>query len=285
MTAAPLAGAHPWAAQPWAAQPWATLPGPAAELTLLALGLLVTAGRPGRARLRELAAAPVTAARSPVPTLRGRWVAAAAVAASALTWSVSASSGTGSSGTGWAAGWAAAGAAVLAGLATALLGGWVARAAASRSDRVGTVDGGALAGCWELVAVCLQAGLPVAGAVSAATAGLPGPVGDELRRVAGLLALGADPATAWAGARDLPALAAFARAAGRSASTGAALAHVARAEAERLRADLLDVAQARAQRAAVLIAGPLGLCFLPAFLVLGIAPVVIGLGREVLARW
>ena len=48
---------------------------------------------------------------------------------------------------------------------------------------------------------------------------------------------------------------------------------------------LLDSAQARAQRAAVLITGPLGLCFLPAFLVLGIAPVVIGLAREALAQW
>ena len=35
---------------------------------------------------------------------------------------------------------------------------------------------------------------------------------------------------------------------------------------------------------AALITGPLGLCFLPAFLVLGIAPVVIGLAREALAQ-
>ena len=93
--------------------------------------------------------------------------------------------------------------------------------------------------------------------------------------MSGLLALGADPASAWASTEAVPALAAFARAAVRSAATGAALAYVAAAEAERLRADLLDSAQARAQRAAVLITGPLGLCFLPAFLVLGIAPVVI----------
>ena len=80
-------------------------------------------------------------------------------------------------------------------------------------------------------------------------------------------------------------LAAFARAAARSAGTGAALARVARTECARLRAELTDAAQARAQRAAVLITGPLGLCFLPAFLVLGIAPVVIGLAGEALARW
>jgi hypothetical protein len=35
----------------------------------------------------------------------------------------------------------------------------------------------------------------------------------------------------------------------------------------------------------VLITAPLGLCFLPAFLVLGIAPVVIGLADHALSRW
>jgi hypothetical protein len=39
---------------------------------------------------------------------------------------------------------------------------------------------------------------------------------------------------------------------------------------------------AAAQRASVLIAGPLGLCYLPAFLCLGIVPVVAGLAGDVL---
>jgi hypothetical protein len=52
-----------------------------------------------------------------------------------------------------------------------------------------------------------------------------------------------------------------------------------------MRAELVDGAQASAQRAGVLITGPLGLCFLPAFLVLGIAPVVAGLAGEALAQW
>jgi len=121
--------------------------------------------------------------------------------------------------------------------------------------------------------------------VSAAARPLTGGTGNLLRRVAGLLELGADPAAAWHSAAHRPALATFARAAGRSAGTGAALAQVARAEAARIRADYLDAAEARAQRAAVLITGPLGLCFLPAFLVLGIAPVVIGLAGDALARW
>jgi pilus assembly protein TadC len=86
-------------------------------------------------------------------------------------------------------------------------------------------------------------------------------------------------------ATDDPSAAPFARAAARSAATGAALARTARAESSRVRAALTDAAEARAQRAGVLIAAPLGLCFLPAFLVLGVVPVVIGLAGEVLPQW
>lgn len=42
------------------------------------------------------------------------------------------------------------------------------------------------------------------------------------------------------------------------------------------------LAGATAQRASVLIAGPLGLCYLPTFLCLGIVPVVAGLAGDVL---
>ncbi|MFE3028477.1 type II secretion system F family protein, partial [Nocardia tengchongensis] len=52
--------------------------------------------------------------------------------------------------------------------------------------------------------------------------------------------------------------------------------------AERRRGELEDAAAARAERAGVLIGGPLGLCFLPAFLCLGIVPVVLGLAGRVL---
>ncbi|MBN9102265.1 MAG: type II secretion system F family protein [Pseudonocardia sp.] len=155
----------------------------------------------------------------------------------------------------------------------------------SAAGSAGPADAAELAGRWELLAVCLEAGLPVASALSATAAPLTGATGTLLRRVTGLLELGADPGDAWRVAADTPTLATFARAAGRSAGTGSALAQVARVEGARIRAELIDTAQERAQRAAVLITGPLGLCFLPAFLVLGIAPVVVGLAGEALARW
>ena len=52
--------------------------------------------------------------------------------------------------------------------------------------------------------------------------------------------------------------------------------------ADQCRHDAAHTAAAAAERAGVLIAGPLGLCFLPAFVCLGIAPVVAGLAGQVL---
>jgi pilus assembly protein TadC len=241
--------------------------GPTVALLLLAAALLVGTGRPARARLRALRRPPPETAAPAAPPLRASWVAVGAAAAGAL---------------GWAAAGPGAGL-VLAGVAAAA-GAVALRRAAAHSGPAMEEDT-ELAASWELLAVCLEAGLPVAVAVSAAAESLTGSVGHRLRRISGLLELGADPADAWPTAGDDPALATFARAAGRSAGTGSALAQVARTEGARIRAALLDSAQARAQRAAVLITGPLGLCFLPAFLVLGIAPVVIGLAGEALARW
>lgn len=53
--------------------------------------------------------------------------------------------------------------------------------------------------------------------------------------------------------------------------------------ASTLRADRARLAGARAQRAAVLVTAPVGLCFLPAFLALGVAPVVIGMASGLLS--
>jgi len=146
------------------------------------------------------------------------------------------------------------------------------------------VDAMSLAAGWDLLAACLRAGLPVPLAVRAVAGHLPGPAGVELRTVAERLALGADSQSAW----DVPetsSLHKLARAARRSAHSGSGLAEVAVRAATEVRADVRSAAAARGQRAAVLITGPLGLCFLPAFLVLGVAPVVIGLASGLARMW
>ena len=135
-----------------------------------------------------------------------------------------------------------------------------------------------LAANWDLLAACLRAGLPVPDAVRAVDV-------PSLRGVGDLLALGADPVTAWAPALEHPQTAPLARGARRTARSGAALAGVATDLAARVRADAADDAEARAQRAAVLVAGPLAACFLPAFVCLGVLPVVLGLAERFLSTW
>lgn len=142
----------------------------------------------------------------------------------------------------------------------------------------------AAASCFDVLAVCLGAGMAVATAAAAAAPSAPPALARVLRRAADLLALGADPVVAWAVTPELSADAqaeALLRLARRSATSGAALAEGVAELADQSRHDAAHAATAAAERAGVLIAGPLGLCFLPAFVCLGIVPVVAGLAGQV----
>lgn len=137
----------------------------------------------------------------------------------------------------------------------------------------------------DVLAVCLAAGMAVSTAAAATAASAPPRLAQMLRRAADLLALGADAAVAWSVPSDMAGDAqadGLLRLARRSASSGAALADGLVDLAAQARHDAAHAAGAAAERAGVLIAGPLGLCFLPAFVCLGIAPVVAGLAGGVL---
>jgi pilus assembly protein TadC len=140
----------------------------------------------------------------------------------------------------------------------------------------------------DVLAACLSSGMAVANAAAAAGSTAPQPLAEVLIRAASLLALGADSATAWSPPpRQRPQdqdhrIAALQRLARRSASSGAALAGGVTDLADEARLDAGDEAKAAAERASVLIAGPLGLCYLPAFVCLGIVPVIAGLATDVL---
>lgn len=140
----------------------------------------------------------------------------------------------------------------------------------------------AVATTFDLLAACLRAGLPMATAVDAVADLAPARIRESLRRTGDLLTVGADPETAWRDAGTNPAVESLARVARRSAASGASLARAMDELARRRRQTEEDAAVARAERAGVLIGGPLGLCFLPAFVCLGIVPVVIGLASRVL---
>ena len=164
------------------------------------------------------------------------------------------------------------------------------RGRASAGDRAGIAarssdsDALAVASAFDVVAACLSSGMAVSSAASAAAPTAPTRLGAVLRRAADMLALGADPLAAWSNP-DGPlddhgeALLRLAR---RSAASGAALAQGVADLADLSRHAAASAADARAQRASVLIAGPLGLCYLPAFVCLGIVPIVAGLAGDVL---
>lgn len=134
----------------------------------------------------------------------------------------------------------------------------------------------------DLLAVCLRAGTPLVTALETVAAALPGSFSTDLAVVAGLQRLGCGAAAAWSELVDDPDLGPVARAVSRSAESGARLA----AAFERLAADrrsaLAAAGEARARRAGVTAMAPLGLCFLPAFVSLGIVPIVLSLAEEVL---
>jgi pilus assembly protein TadC len=137
-----------------------------------------------------------------------------------------------------------------------------------------------LPGACDLLAVCLTAGLPVGGALAAVGESLPGPLGPRLLAVAGLYRLGAEPGRAWA---DVPPeLTPLARALVRVGESGASVGPALAALASDTRSSARAAVEAEVRRAGVWVLAPLGLCFLPAFVCLGVVPLVLGIAGDVL---
>ncbi|SFF71425.1 Type II secretion system (T2SS), protein F [Actinacidiphila alni] len=138
--------------------------------------------------------------------------------------------------------------------------------------------------CADLMAACLAAGASPGEAAGAVGRSLAGPIGDALIRVRAELRLGADPADCWRRFGRLPAAREMGRCLARASTTGSApVAEMSRLAAD-YRAGYARSALGRARRAAVHATAPLGVCFLPAFLLVGVAPVVMSLAGGVLGR-
>lgn len=136
----------------------------------------------------------------------------------------------------------------------------------------------------DLLAACLVGGATTADAVAAVAGALPGPCGARLARVAAALGVGSPPAEAWRALGEGPGPAgAAARALIRAADGGAPVAVNVLRIAEDARREVTGRAERAARRAGVLAVGPLGVCFLPAFLLLGVVPAVVGLAGPLLA--
>lgn len=151
--------------------------------------------------------------------------------------------------------------------------------AAARAERVQLITDRPLV--LDLLSACLAGGASLSEAARVVSLAVPGPAGQRLALVCAELAVGSPPAQAWAAlineVTDEDPLAPAARALGRAAEGGAPVA----AAVARLAEDARAVARAEGDRAAhkvgVMVVAPLGLCFLPAFMLLGVVPVVAGL--------
>ncbi|MPY36905.1 hypothetical protein FNH09_38520 [Streptomyces adustus] len=134
----------------------------------------------------------------------------------------------------------------------------------------------------ELLGACVEAGAGPVIAAQATGEALGGPVGSALARGAAEVRLGGEPGEAWRRLASIPGAEALARLLERAGESGLpAAVPVARFAAD-ARAERARDAAVRARRAAVMVTVPVGLCFLPAFIAVGVLPVVIGLAGEVM---
>jgi len=128
-----------------------------------------------------------------------------------------------------------------------------------------------------LLADALRAGQSPTDALAVVVTALPGPATARLAGVVPRLRLGLDPMTVWGEVAADPALGRLGSALARAHRTGApvvpAVERLADELARSARAEVEDRARAVGVKAAV----PLGLCLLPAFVLIGIVPVVAGL--------
>ncbi|HEX6076879.1 MAG TPA: type II secretion system F family protein [Micromonosporaceae bacterium] len=134
----------------------------------------------------------------------------------------------------------------------------------------------------DLLAASVRAGAPPSVASRTVGTALDGPLGGRLCRVADALALGAPPVEAWAHLDGVPGAGRLVLAAVRSSESGAALAGALTRLADELRAARVTACEAAARRAGVLVVLPLGLCFLPAFVLAGLVPIVLSVLGEVI---
>jgi Flp pilus assembly protein TadB len=169
-------------------------------------------------------------------------------------------------------------AALVAGCAGVALERLLKRPSAGAADDRGQLGRDLPVAC-DLIAVCLGAGTPVGAALVAVAGAVPGPLGERLAEVGALYRLGAAPRRAWHGVP--PPVDVLARTVVRAGESGSAVVPALQRLAADLRSSDRSETEAAVRRAGVWVLAPLGLCFLPAFLCLGVVPLVLGIAADV----
>lgn len=126
----------------------------------------------------------------------------------------------------------------------------------------------------DLLAVTLASGASPSSALTAVADAVEGPIAAELRSAVHGLRLGRDPARVWRELSSRPGMAALGRAMARAVETGASVSDALHRLAEDLHASARLEGERKARSVGVRAAAPLGLCLLPAFVLLGVVPLV-----------
>ncbi|HEX4191028.1 MAG TPA: type II secretion system F family protein [Marmoricola sp.] len=127
----------------------------------------------------------------------------------------------------------------------------------------------------HLLGAALAAGSATDRALLDVAEAMPGAIGDEFLLTHHRLLLGVDPASVWRGVEGP--LRPLGRSMARAHESGASVVGAIEQLAEDLRAASRLRVEALARSVEVRAAAPLGVCFLPAFMVLGVVPMVAGI--------
>ena len=136
---------------------------------------------------------------------------------------------------------------------------------------------GELPAAVDLLVAAFEVGAAPGEALAVVGSALGGPMGEELSLPARQLRLGVDPGAVWAQLGGHPQLGSLGRALLRAHDSGASITDAGRRLADDVRSRQGAEAQARAKSVSTKAAAPLGLCLLPAFVLLGVVPLVAGL--------
>ena len=121
---------------------------------------------------------------------------------------------------------------------------------------------------------CLAAGLPLLSALTHVSSLLTSSLKRDIERIYSLLVLGAEPLQAWSVLKDDPQLAPFSRAIAGAQIDGRSLLSVVERISTLCYENSLKRSRERVKSLSVKLALPVGLCFLPSFLIGGIGPIV-----------
>ena len=149
--------------------------------------------------------------------------------------------------------------------------------AGGRARTVESVSADELPVTADLMAACLSGGAGVGDALAASLVAVGPWLQSRGEPVVVALRSGEQPDSAWQSWMSDPRLAPIARTCMRTAGSGAAAASELTRVAARLRAGQRTARQQRVARASIWIVLPLGTCFLPAFVAVGVVPLVVSL--------